>query len=58
MTKILKISSPFIVSPLTHTHTHIFICNRMLSTETFLDRLKFSEIKPIYKKKVTKTSYH
>jgi hypothetical protein len=35
-TKVLKISSPFIVSPLT------YICNRMLSTGTFLDRLKFS----------------
>ena len=43
-TKILKISSPFIVSPLT------YICNRMLSTGTFPDRLKYSEIKPIYKK--------
>ena len=43
-TKILKISSPFIVSPLTYT------CNRMLSTGTFPDRLKYSEIKPIYKK--------
>jgi len=43
-TKSLKISSLFIVSPLTH------ICNRMLSTGTFPDRLKFSEIKPIYKK--------
>ena len=50
--EIMKISSPFVVSPIT------YICNRMLSTETFLDRLKFSEIKPIYKKKVTKTSYH
>ena len=43
MTKILKISSLFIVSPLT------YICNRMLLTGTFPDRLKFSEIKPIYK---------
>jgi hypothetical protein len=43
-TKILKISSPFIVSPLTH------ICNRILSTGTFPNRLKYSEIKPIYKK--------
>jgi len=43
-TKILKISSPFIVSPLT------YICNRMLSTGRFPDRLKYSEIKPIYKK--------
>ena len=37
-------SRPFIVSPLT------YICNRMLSTGIFPDRLKFSEIKPIYKK--------
>ena len=43
-TKILKISSSFIVSPLT------YIRNRMLSTGTFPDRLKYSEIKPIYKK--------
>jgi hypothetical protein len=43
-TKMLKISSLFIVLPLTHT------CKRMLSTGTFPDRLKFSEIKPIYKK--------
>jgi len=44
-TKILKTVSPFIVSPLTH------ICNRMLATGTFPDRLKYSEIKPIYKKR-------
>ena len=43
-TKILKINSLFIVSPLT------YICNRMLSTGTFPDTLKYSEIKPIYKK--------
>jgi hypothetical protein len=42
--KILKVSSPFITSPLT------YICNRMFTTGTFLDILKFSEIKPIYKK--------
>jgi len=42
--KILKISSPFIVSPPT------YVCNRMPSTGAFLDRLKYSEIKPIYKK--------
>ena len=43
MTKILKISSPFIVSLLTYTR------NRMLLTGTFPERLKFSEIKPMYK---------
>jgi len=43
-TKILKTSSPFIISSLTH------IGNKMLSTGTFPDRLKYSEIKPIYKK--------
>jgi len=43
-TRILKISSPYIVSPLTH------ICNRTLSTGTFPARLKYSEIKPISKK--------
>ena len=42
--RILKISSPFIVSPLT------YICNRMLTTGTFPDRLKFLEIKLMYKK--------
>ena len=41
MTEILKISIPFIVSPL------MYIRNRMLTTGIFLDRLKFSEIKPI-----------
>jgi hypothetical protein len=40
----LKVSSPLIISPLTYT------CNRMITTGTFPDRLKFSEIKPIYKK--------
>ena len=43
-TKILKIASPFIVSPLTH------ICNSMLATGKYPDRLKYSEIKPMYKK--------
>jgi len=41
--RILKTASLFIVSPLT------YICNRMLATGTFLDRLKYSEIKPIFK---------
>ena len=44
ITEILKMSIPFIVSPLT------YICNRILSTGIFPDRLKFSDIKSIYKK--------
>lgn len=44
MARILKISSPFIVSALT------YVCNRMLTIGTSLDRLKFLEIKPMYKK--------
>jgi hypothetical protein len=44
-TKILKVSSFYISSPLT------YLCNRMLSVGTFPLRLKFSEIKPIYKKR-------
>jgi len=43
-TKILKLSIHYISSPVT------YICNRMLSSGTFLARLKFAEIKPIYKK--------
>ena len=42
--KILKISLPFIISPLT------YICNKSLSTGTFPARLKFSQINPIFKK--------
>jgi hypothetical protein len=43
MAKILKLSSQFITSPLTH------MSNRMLSMGIFLDRLKFAEIKPFHK---------
>jgi hypothetical protein len=42
--RILKISAPFIVSPLT------FIINKILSSGVFPDRLKFSEVIPIFKK--------
>jgi hypothetical protein len=42
--KLLKISSPFIISTLTHT------CNKSLSSGIFPDRLKYSEIKPLLKK--------
>ena len=43
-TRILKISAPYILSSLT------FIFNKILSTGIFPDRLKFSEVKPLYKK--------
>jgi len=43
-TKLLKMSSPFISSPLS------YICNKTHSTGIFHDQLKFSEIKPLYKK--------
>ena len=41
---ILKVSTPYFLSPL------IFISNKILSTGTFPDRLKYSEVKPLYKK--------
>jgi hypothetical protein len=43
-TRILKNSAPYILSPLT------FIFNKILSTGIFPDRLKFSEVKPLFKK--------
>jgi hypothetical protein len=43
-TRILKTSAPYISSPLT------YIFNKILSTGIFPDRLKFSEIKPLFKK--------
>jgi len=42
-TRLLKMSAPCFVSPLT------YITNKILSTGIFPDRLKFSEVKPIYK---------
>jgi hypothetical protein len=45
--KILKTSSPFIISPL------IYISNKILSSGIFLERLKYAEIKPLFKGKVT-----
>jgi hypothetical protein len=46
--RILKVNAPFIVSPLT------FIFNKILSTGVFPERLKFSEVIPLFKK-VSKT---
>jgi hypothetical protein len=42
-TRILKMSAPHILSLLT------YIFNKILSTGIFPDRLKFSEVKPLYK---------
>jgi Notch-like protein len=44
LTEILKISTPYILSLLT------YICNRVLSAEVFPSRLKYWEIKPLFKK--------
>jgi hypothetical protein len=43
-TRIIKISAPYILSPLT------LILNKILSTGVFPKRLKFSVVKPLYKK--------
>ncbi|GFG28533.1 hypothetical protein Cfor_03643, partial [Coptotermes formosanus] len=42
--RIIKLSSPFIISPLT------CICNAILSTGVFPDRLKYAIVKPVFKK--------
>jgi hypothetical protein len=42
--KLLKISSPYISSPLN------YICNKVLATGFFPSHLKYSEIKPLHKK--------
>jgi hypothetical protein len=42
--RIIKLSAPFIISPLT------YICNVVLSTAVFSDRLKYAIIQPIFKK--------
>jgi hypothetical protein len=44
ISRILKVSTPYALSPLT------YIFNKILQTGTLLDRLKFSEIKSLYKK--------
>jgi hypothetical protein len=42
--KIMKLSASFIISPLT------YICNEILKTGIFPDRLKYAIVRPIYKK--------
>ena len=43
-TKLLKVSSAFIISPLT------YICNKSISSGIFPDRLKYAMVKPLHKK--------
>jgi hypothetical protein len=43
-TQILKLSAPYIISPLT------YICNATLNSGIFPDNLKYTIIKPIFKK--------
>jgi len=43
--RILEASTPYVSSPLTYS----YIFNKILSTDIFPDRLKFSEVKPLYK---------
>jgi len=51
--QILKLSGPFIISPLT------YICNKFLSSGGFPERLKFAIIRPVYSKgdKLLTTNY-
>jgi hypothetical protein len=42
--RIIKLIAPFIIAPLTH------VCNAVLSTGVFPDRLKYAIVKPVFKK--------
>jgi len=44
-TKVLKISSPFISSPLS------YICNKSMLSGTFLTRLKYAIVEPLLKER-------
>ena len=46
--RIIKISVPFIILPLT------YICNAILSSGIFPDRLKYAIVKPVLKKELIK----
>jgi len=51
--RILKISAPYVLSPL------MYIFNNVLSTGIFPERLKFSEVRPLFKKgDITEFSYY
>jgi len=45
--KILKLSAPYIISPL------IYFCNAIINCGIIPDRLKYAIIKPIFKKVMT-----
>jgi hypothetical protein len=51
--KLLKISATYVCSPIT------YICNKSILSGIFPDRMKFSIVKPIYKKgnKMNPTNY-
>jgi hypothetical protein len=49
--RIIKLSSAYIISPLTD------ICNNILNTGIFPERLKFAMVKPEFKKKGNPTIY-
>jgi hypothetical protein len=49
-TRILKVSAPYVLSPLTH------IFNKVLSTGAFPERLKCAQVKPLYKGEETEFS--
>ena len=44
-TRILKLSTPYVVSPIT------YICNLILNTGIFPDRLQYAIVKPIFERK-------
>jgi len=48
--RIIKLTAPFIIPPLT------YICNAVLSTGCFPDRLKYAVVKPIFKKEINRKS--
>ena len=48
--RIIKLTAPFIISPLT------YICNAVLSTGVFPGRLKYAVVKPILKKEINRKS--
>jgi len=48
--RIIKLTAPFIIAPLT------YICNAVLGTGVFPDRLKYAIVKPIFEKETNRKS--